>query len=71
MAGAVWFWMMEDASGAAVHVPEEFAGQRFPDKAEAEAWIGEVFADLLATGVDRVSLFEGGTKSYSMSLHAE
>ncbi|MBE7325664.1 hypothetical protein IEQ44_13510 [Nocardioides sp. Y6] len=71
MADAEWYWMMEDASGAPVHVPEELASERWADKAEAEAWVGEVFADLLAAGVDRVSLYEGDAKAYSMSLHAE
>lgn len=71
MDGSEWFWMMEDASGAPVQVSEEYASERFADKAEAEAWIGEVFSDLLAQGVDRVSLYEGDIKAYAMSLHAE
>lgn len=67
---AQWFWTMEDEAGAPVQVSEEYADQRFDAKAEAEAWVGEVFADLLDEGVDRVTLHEGERRDYSMSLHA-
>lgn len=71
MAATEWFWMMEDTTGSPVQVSDEFANQRFQERAEAEAWVGEVFADLVAEGVDKVSLFEGDEKAYTMSLHAE
>lgn len=66
-----WYWTCEDASGAPVQVSAEYAGERFGDKAEAEAWVGDVFADLLAEGVDQVSLHEGERTVYTMSLHAQ
>ena len=43
----------------------------FPSQAEAETWLGEVWRDLLAAGVDSVSLFEEGRVVYGpMSLRA-
>lgn len=42
----------------------------FPSQAEAESWVGEVWPDLVAAGVDAVSLFEGDRLVYGpMSLH--
>lgn len=41
----------------------------FPSQAEAESFIGEAWRDLLAAGVEQVSLFEGERKIYGpMSL---
>lgn len=71
MADNTWYWTLEDSSGAPVEVSADFAGITFVDQAEAEAWVGEVFADLAAEGVDSVTLFEGDRKVYGpMSLHA-
>jgi hypothetical protein len=42
----------------------------FPSQGEAETWVGEVWRELVAEGVDAVSLFEEGRKVYGpMSLH--
>jgi hypothetical protein len=42
----------------------------FPSQAEAETFIGEAWRDLLAAGVEQVSLFEDDRKVYGpMSLH--
>jgi hypothetical protein len=42
----------------------------FPSQAEAESWVGEVWRELLAEGIDAVSLFEEGRPVYGpMSLH--
>ena len=50
---------------------EEFAGQRFPTQADAESWVGEIWADLAEAGVDAVTLFELERQVYGpMSLHA-
>ena len=66
-----WWWRLEDASGQEVPVVEEYAGQRFPSKADAETWVGEVWADLASFGVDAVTLFEEEREVYGpMSLHA-
>jgi hypothetical protein len=42
----------------------------FPSQAEAESFIGEAWRELLDSGVDQVSLFEGDRKVYGpMILH--
>jgi hypothetical protein len=66
-----WRWRLESAGGAVVDVVEEYAGQRFPSQADAESWIGEVWAELASFGVDAVTLFEEEREVYGpMSLHA-
>jgi hypothetical protein len=66
-----WWWRLEDAAGTEVEVTEELAGQRFPSQADAESWVGEVWAALAEDGVDAVTLFEDGREVYGpMSLHA-
>jgi hypothetical protein len=66
-----WSWRLEDASGAEVDVPPEYAGRRFPSQADAESWVGEIWSDLAELGVDAVTLLEGGRLVYGpMSLHA-
>jgi hypothetical protein len=41
----------------------------FPSQADAETFIGESWRELLAAGVDQVSLFDGDRKVYGpMSL---
>lgn len=65
-----WWWRLEDADGSEV-VAEEFAGQRFGSQADAESWVGEIWADLAEAGVDGVTLFEHERQVYGpMSLHA-
>lgn len=42
----------------------------FPSQADAESWVGEAWHDLLAQGVEQVSLFNDGDLVYGpMSLH--
>ena len=66
-----WSWRLEDASGAEVDVPPEYAGRRFSSQADAESWVGEIWADLAGLGVDAVTLMEGERVVYGpMSLHA-
>ena len=66
-----WAWRLEDASGAEVDVPAEYAGQRFASQADAESWVGEIWADLAEVGVDAVTLMEAERVVYGpMSLHA-
>lgn len=66
-----WIWRYETADGAPVHaVPA--AGQigAFPSQADAEAWLGDTWAELLAGGVDQVTLLEDDREVYGpMSLH--
>ena len=66
-----WWWRLEDASGTEVTVPGDLAEQRFASQADAESWVGEIWADLAAEGVDAVVLFEDDRRVYGpMSLHA-
>jgi len=65
-----WWWRLEDASGNEVSV-EDHDGQRFASQADAESWVGEIWADLADAGVDAVTLFEHDRQVYGpMSLHA-
>lgn len=62
----VWTWRFEKADGTATAPavePEEFTTQ-----GDAEAWVGEVWKELLDGGAERVTLFEDGTQIYAMSL---
>lgn len=62
-----WSWRFETTEGSAVQHP---GGDRFPSQADAENWVGEAWQDLLAEGVDAVTLLEGDRVVYGpMSLH--
>ncbi len=66
-----WTWRLEDAAGAQVAVEGELGDQRFASQADAESWVGEIWADLAAAGVDQVTLLEHHRTVYGpMSLHA-
>lgn len=66
-----WAWRLLDESDGEVTVSPEFAGQRFANQADAETWVGEVWAELAEEGVAAVSLFEGDRAVYGpMSLAA-
>ncbi|MDO9498368.1 MAG: hypothetical protein Q7J48_21860 [Nocardioides sp.] len=66
-----WRWRMENAAGDEVEVSGEYADQRFASQADAESWVGEIWAELAAEGVDAVTLFELDRQVYGpMSLHA-
>ena len=63
-----WTWTYETNDGAAVEGHD--GSQGFPTQSDAETWIGESWQELLAAGVDRVSLFEDDHLVYGpMSLH--
>ena len=66
-----WTWRLENAAGEVVAVSGEHADQRFASQADAESWVGEIWSDLAAEGVDAVVLFEHERRVYGpMSLHA-
>ncbi|WP_205473554.1 hypothetical protein [Nocardioides sp. SYSU D00038] len=66
-----WWWRLEDASGAEVAVEGELADQRFASQADAESWVGEIWAELAAAGVAAVTLHELDRRVYGpMSLSA-
>jgi hypothetical protein len=68
VAGVGWGWRFEDASGQQVEAAG-VASESFPTQADAETWIGETWRDLLAAGVEQVTLFEDGREVYGpMSL---
>ena len=65
-----WWWRLEDAAGNEVDAGD-LAGQRFLSQADAESWVGEIWAELAQAGVDGVTLFEHDRQVYGpMSLHA-
>ncbi|MGB0099214.1 MAG: hypothetical protein WBP61_02945 [Nocardioides sp.] len=65
-----WAWRLENGSGDEVTVAGDLADQRFVSQADAESWVGEIWSDLAAEGVDAVTLFEGERRVYGpMSLH--
>jgi hypothetical protein len=66
-----WWWRLENAAGDEVTTPDDdLAGQRFASQADAESWVGEIWSDLAAEGVDAVTLFENDRRVYGpMSLH--
>jgi hypothetical protein len=64
-----WWWRLEDSSGNTVKASEH-EDQRFASQADAESWVGEVYAELAEAGVDAVTLFEHDRQVYGpMSLH--
>ena len=63
-----WTWRFEAADGTTAGSGAEPA-QPFPSQSDAESWLGEVWRDLLAEGVEQVTLFEDGREVYGpMSL---
>ena len=66
-----WWWRLEDADGTEVTVASELADRRFASQADAESWVGEIWADLAEAGVAAVTLIEAERVVYGpMSLHA-
>jgi hypothetical protein len=61
-----FFWLLLDAAGGAAGESAEFA-----DRASAEAWLAERWADLRESGVDAVALHDGEAEEYRMSLADE
>lgn len=65
-----WVWRLENSEGDEVAVTGDLEGQRFTNQADAESWVGEIWADLAAAGVDAVVLLEHDRHVYGpMSLH--
>lgn len=65
-----WWWRLEDTSGNTVSAPGHDS-ERFSSQADAESWVGELYAELAEAGVDAVTLFEHERQVYGpMSLHA-
>jgi hypothetical protein len=70
-----WTWELSRDGGDVSDAAHEVGAQPvdgFPSQAEAETWVGEVWRDLLAEGVDAVTLYEDGRRVYGpMSLHPQ
>ncbi len=63
-----WTWQYEAAGGSVLELPG-LPTTTFPSQADAESWVGESWRDLLAQGVEAVSLLHDGTTVYGpMSL---
>jgi hypothetical protein len=65
-AMSTFTWRFEAADGSALTPPEDPGP--FSSKADAESWVGESWRDLLAHGVEQVSLLRDGELVYPMSL---
>ncbi len=66
-----WSWQFEKKDGTAV-TEGDLPRETFGSQGDAESWLGENWRDLLASGIDQVSLLEEGRKEYGpMSLHPE
>ena len=62
-----WTWQFETADGAAV--PSGGCRETFASQGDAESWLGENWRELLAGGVDQVTLLEDNRVEYGpMSL---
>ena len=66
-----WTWRYERTDGSVVDpAPPAAVTEAFPSQSEAESWVGEAWRDLLAEGVDQVTLLEEDRVVYGpMSLH--
>lgn len=64
-------WRFERADGTVISdVPPHATTEAFPNQADAESWLGETWRDLLADGVDAVTLMTDAHVVYGpMSLH--
>jgi hypothetical protein len=61
-------WRYEGADGSTVSAAQ-LPASAFPSQADAESWVGETWRELLAAGVDQVSLLRDGDVVYGpMSL---
>lgn len=62
-------WRFQAADGSPLS-PSVVGGGGFPTQADAETWVGEAWPELLAEGVDAVTLLEDEREVYGpMSLH--
>lgn len=57
-----FIWICHALDGTDVNIAE--ARTEFPTQADAEAWMGESWSTLVASGADSVSLLEGDRLVY-------
>lgn len=58
-----FMWILHDSSGTDLRTSEAFSS-----KADAEAWMGTEWSNLLEEGAESVSLMEDTNALYRMSL---
>jgi hypothetical protein len=64
-----WTWQFEKQDGTAV-TSRGLPRESFSSQGDAESWLGENWRDLLAAGVDQVTLMDEDRAEYGpMSLH--
>lgn len=64
-----WWWRYGDGEGRPVETTVR-PSPVFSAQAEAESWVGEFWRELLAGGVDSITLMSGDRVVYGpMSLH--
>ncbi len=66
-----WTWKFHDAAGGDLTTTADtsMTDTDFPTQADAESWVGEEWHNLVADGVDSVTLYEDGDRRYGpMSL---
>ncbi len=64
-----WSWQFETADGTTIPSRGR-CRETFSSQGDAESWLGENWRDLLADGVDQVTLLEETRVEYGpMSLH--
>ena len=66
-----WTWQFERADGTVITpLSDSNADETFSSQGDAETWIGEMWRDLVESGVDAVTLLEDDRTEYGpMSLH--
>jgi hypothetical protein len=64
-------WRYERSDGTViVDLPASATAEPFPSQSDAENWVGETWRDLLADGIDAVTLLSDDAVVYGpMSLH--
>jgi hypothetical protein len=60
-----WTWRYLTAAGEPA---APTSSEAFPTQADAESWLGESWRELLAVGVERVTLMEDRREEYTMGL---
>lgn len=66
-----YIWRYERSDGTViVDLPASATGEAFTTQADAENWVGETWRELVADGVDAVTLLSDDEVVYGpMSLH--
>ncbi|GAA0972058.1 hypothetical protein GCM10009555_024450 [Acrocarpospora macrocephala] len=66
-----WRWRYENANGGEV-TDRPLPREVFTSQADAESWLGEIWRDLLESGVEQVTLLEDDRPEYTgMSLRPQ